>query len=171
MRELQLLAVATFFALIVGGGLFLLVSGGLSDIGSTYRPQFKTVASSVSGPTDVLTSRKNYVFREQEDFVAFWELIYGNDPAATRPPVIAFARDHAIAVVAGVKNTGGYEIYVRDVIETPEERIVEVVMRSPGEGCQVTEAFTNPFQIISVKKTDKPLRAVEIKEEYSCGVQ
>lgn len=169
MREIQLLAVAAFFALVVGGGLFLLATGGLSELNSSYRPQFTTLVAEVNGPTDILTSRKNYIFRNQDDFTAFWELIYGNDPAAKNPPVIPFARDQVVAVISGVKSTGGYEIYIRDVIETPEERVIEIVSRIPGEDCQVTEALTNPFHIIRVKKTDKPLRAVEIEDVYRCG--
>jgi len=170
MKELQLLAVATFFSLLIGGGIYLVVNGGsIPGFSSTYSPAFRTLDTSVNGPTDVLLQRKNYIFREEDDYYAFWELLHGNDPSAKRAPLVSFARDHVVAVMSGVKSSGGYDIYVKDIIEATDERIIEVVVVSPEAGCATTQALTNPYHIVVVKKTDKPLRAVEIEEDYSCG--
>tara|TARA_B100000508_G_scaffold53235_1_gene41260 strand:- start:36931 stop:37446 length:516 start_codon:yes stop_codon:yes gene_type:complete len=170
MKELQLLALATFFSLIIGGGLFLLVEGdSIPGFGSNYSPAFKTLDVGIDGPTDVLVERKNYIFRDKDDYLAFWELLYGNDPTAQNAPFVNFTRDHVIAVVAGVKSSGGYDIYIRDIIEGIDERLIETIIISPDENCAATGALTNPYHIVVVKKTDKPLRAIEVREEYSCG--
>ncbi len=169
MKELQLLAVATFFSLLLGGGIFLLTEGGsIPGLGSNYSPAFRTLDVGGNGPTDVLVQRKNYIFRDKDDYLAFWELLHGNDQSAKRAPFVNFARDHVVAVVSGVKATGGYDIYIRDIVEEVEERVIETVVVSPKNDCVLTQALTNPYHIVVVKKTDKPLRAVEIREEYSC---
>jgi len=169
MKELQLLAIATFFSLLVGGGIFLVVEGdSLPGIGSSYSPGFKVLDVGLSGPTDVLVERKNYVFREEDDYLAFWELLHGNEVTAIRPPVVSFARNHVIAVVAGVQRTAGYSISIQDVVEAPEERVVKVLISVPGESCSVAQVQTNPYEVVVVKKTDKPLRAVETIEVEEC---
>ena len=164
-----MLAVATFLSLVVGGGIFLVVGGdSIPGLNSEYSPAFRTLDKSTFGPTEVLVQRKNYVFRNEADYFAFWELIHGNDPAAKRPPLISFAREQVIAVVGGVRNEEGFDIYIKDIVDSTEERLIEVgVISSSGE-CQ-TGALKNPYHMVVVKKTDKPLRAIEIKEEYSCN--
>lgn len=169
MKELQLLAVATFFSLLLGGGIFLLTEGSaIPGFGSNYSPAFRTLDSGGDGPTDVLVQRKNYIFRDKDDYLAFWELLHGNDPSAKSAPFVNFARDHVIAVVSGVKATGGYDIYIQDIIEEVEERVIETVIVSPGDGCPVSQALSNPYHMVVVKKTDKPLRAVETIEVEEC---
>jgi hypothetical protein len=169
MKELQLLAIATFFSLLVGGGIFLVVEGdNLPGIGSNYSPGFKVLDAGAVGPTDVLTQRKNYVFREEDDYLAFWELLHGNEVGALRPPLVSFARNHVIAVVAGVQSSAGYDIAIQDIIESTDERIVEVLVSVPGEKCLVATVQTNPYEVVVVKKTDKPLRAVETIEVEEC---
>lgn len=170
MRELQLLAVATFFSLLVGGGVFLLTQGSsIPGFGSNYSPSFRTLDISAEGPTDVLVERKNYIFRDEDDYFAFWELLHGNDPTAKSAPFVNFTRDHVVAVVSGVNPTGGYDIYIQDIIDGVEERVIETVISSPASECVTTQALSNSYHMVVVKKTDKPLRAVETQEEYSCG--
>lgn len=168
MRELQLLAVATFLSLVVGGGIFLVVgSDSIPGLGSEYSPAFRTLDKNVSGPTEVLVERKNYIFRNEADYFAFWELIHGNDPGAKRPPLISFGREQVIAVVGGVRNEEGFDIYIKDIIDSTEERLIEVGLISSNGEC-FADAARNPYHMIVLKKTDKPLRAIEVQEEYSC---
>ena len=127
MRELQLLAVATLLSLIIGGGIYLMVGGNsIPGLGSEYSPAFITLDKSVFGPTEVLVERKNYIFRNEADYFAFWELIHGNSPGAKRPPLISFGREQVIAVVGGVSNEEGFDIYIKDVTDSTEERLIEV---------------------------------------------
>lgn len=169
MRELQLLAIGTFFSLIVGGGLFLLFEGGnIPGFGSQYSPAFRTLDKSSFGPTDVLVQRKNYIFRDEDDYLAFWELLYGNDPGSKRPPLVSFSREHVIAVVGGVQSTGGYGIEITDIVDSIEDRTINITMSVPGSDCISTSVLSNPYHVVVVKKTDKILKAVEVKEEYSC---
>lgn len=168
MRELQLIIIAAIISVLVGGGLYL-VAGDNSPFNSEYSPRFRTVDISTTGPTGVLAERKNYIFRDEDDFIAFWELVHGNDPAAKRPPVIAFERDQVIAVMAGLKPTGGHSVLITDVVDTPGERIVYIENVSPGEGCFATQAQTNPYHVIAVKRTEKVLRAVESTVQEDCN--
>ena len=168
MREIQLIALGTIIAVFLGSGLFLVTDGdGIPGLGSSYVPGFRTLDSG-SGPTDILVERKNYIFRDDQDYRAFWELVHGTQPGSRIPPIVSFTRNDVIAIVSGVQTTGGYSIRVDEIRETPEERIVEIVRMMPEENCIVTQALTNPYHMVVVQKTSKPLRAVEIEEVIAC---
>jgi len=169
MRQIQLLAIATFLSILVGGGIYLLVEkGDIPITDSAYSPTFRTLDISTQGPVDVLVQRKNYIFREEDEYLAFWELLHGNDPGARRAPLVSFARESVIAVMGGVHISGGYDIIIENISETPDERLIEILMTSPSSECSVASVLTNPYHMIVLKKTDKALRAVDRTEVYSC---
>ena len=53
--------------------------------------------------------------------------------------------------------TGGYNLEVKSVKEFPDRVIVKVERTYSGKNCIVTEAFTQPFHIIKIPKTSKPI--------------
>jgi len=164
MKLGQVLIIATIISLFVGGGLYLLVNG----VDSNYSPSFRTLEQSIYGPTDVLVERKNYIFRTDDDYQAFWKLLHGNEATAKKAPVVSFAQNQVIAVVGGVSRVEGSDIYVKDIIDGTEDRIIKIVVVSPQGNCLDAREVLNPYHLVVVKKTDKPLRAVEVKEAYSC---
>ena len=56
----------------------------------------------------------------------------------------------------GEKPTGGYSIEVKGVKEFPDMVIVRTERTHPGN-CAVAQAFTQPFHIIKIPKTSKPI--------------
>lgn len=164
MKVGQILIIATIISLFIGGGLYLMVHG----VDSNYSPSFRTLEASIYGPIDVLVERKNYIFRTDSDYQAFWELLHGNEPTAQKAPVVSFGQNHVIAVVGGVSSTAGYDLYIKDIIDGTEDRIIKTVVVSPEGDCPPARELLNPYHLVVVKKTDKPLRAVEVTETYSC---
>lgn len=57
----------------------------------------------------------------------------------------------------GEKPTGGYDIEAKHVKEFPDRVIVNVERTYPGKNCLVTEALTQPFHVIKIPKTSKPI--------------
>jgi hypothetical protein len=170
MKLGQILIISTIIGLFIGGGLYLLINGdGIPGVGSTYSPSFRTLEASIYGPTDVLVERKNYIFRTEKDYQAFWELLHGNEATAKKAPVVSFGQNHVIAVVGGVSTIAGADIYIKDIIDGTEDRVIQTVVVTPEEGCEEAREVLNPYHLVVVKKTDKPLKAAEIKEVYRCG--
>lgn len=70
-------------------------------------------------------------------------------------PTVNFDEEMLIAVFQGPKNTGGYSIAIKKVIETGLNIEVSVVITEPGRGCITTQALTSPYIIVKIRKTDK----------------
>ena len=69
---------------------------------------------------------------------------------AGAPPALDFTRETAIAVFMGERPTGGYAIRVDSVTRSEGELLVEVVLQAPGPECMTTQAFTQPYEMVSV---------------------
>ncbi len=87
-----------------------------------------------------------------QDFVKMHQLIID-------PPVDLRERT-VIAVFMGMRPTGGYSVEITDTEEKDGQLLVYVSLKSPGENCINIQAFTYPYQIVSIKKTNLPIEIV-----------
>jgi hypothetical protein len=72
-------------------------------------------------------------------------------------PVVDFSKTTIIAVFMGRCPTMGYEIEIKEIIDTGLSVVVRVEKTHPGERCLVGEAITSPFHIVKVDKIGKCL--------------
>jgi hypothetical protein len=88
---------------------------------------------------------RRLVIRDANAWDQFWsELAVGDRPA------VDFTRDVVVAVAAGQRPTGGYEIAIDRVTESAGELTVEVLERSPGPNCMTTASLTQPVDIVMI---------------------
>jgi len=105
--------------------------------------------------------RGNYIINSQEQ----WNELFG---ATEISPEVDFDEKTVIAVVMGQKPSGGYSVSLKQV-ELQDGKIEFLLNESiPGENCFVTEALTNPYQIIAIEKTDKDISFMGNTVEESC---
>ncbi len=97
--------------------------------------------------------RKNYVITSQQEWISMFEKIWFEQTAGT--PLIDFNKHMLIAVFQGEYPTGGYSIEITKIIETKNNLEVFVKEAYPGPRCIVTEAFTRPYHIVKVQRSDK----------------
>jgi hypothetical protein len=71
-----------------------------------------------------------------------------------------------ILVTRGTKNTGGYDVKVNSVMDHGSEAVVSVEYVDPAPGDIVTQAITYPYELISIKATDKKIRFEEKSGKY-----
>ncbi|MFL5472857.1 MAG: protease complex subunit PrcB family protein [Gemmatimonadales bacterium] len=89
---------------------------------------------------------RRMVIQEANAWAEFWsELGVGDRPA------VDFTRDIVIAVAAGERPSGGYEIAVNRVTQTNGELRVEVRETSPGPNCLSTSTLTQPVDVVVVQ--------------------
>jgi len=99
---------------------------------------------------DLGFERGNYIINSQVE----WDALFSEYDIE---PNIDFTEKTVIAVVMGQKPSGGYSVGLKQ-IEVGGEYIQFMVNEViPGEDCIVTEALTNPYQIIAIEKTDKEI--------------
>jgi hypothetical protein len=107
---------------------------------------------------------RRLVIRDANAWAAFWsELGVGERPA------VDFSRDVVVAVAAGQRSTGGYEIAVNRVSNNDGELSIEVVETEPGPNCMTTASLTQPVDVIVVPSvTPRGWSFVERKEIRGC---
>jgi len=105
------------------------------------------------GGGNLLMKRGNYIINSSEE----WNRIFGNSGI---DPDIDFNEKTVIAIVMGQKTSGGYSVTLKQ-LEVEEGEIKFMVEEAvPGENCLVTQALTNPYQIVAIGKTQKSISFV-----------
>ena len=107
---------------------------------------------------------RRLVIRDANAWDQFWsELGVGERPE------VDFTRDVVIAVAAGQRPTGGYEIAIDRVTQANRELTVEVVERTPGPNCMTTASLTQPVDVVTVPASEaRSWSFVERKEIRGC---
>lgn len=98
------------------------------------------------------------IVRTQEAWEKLWKShranVKGGDP---NPPKVDWAKEMVVAIFMGARPTGGYAVRVRSVVEEKEKLVVTLSERKPGPTDLVTQAFTAPFCVVAVARSDKPV--------------
>ena len=107
---------------------------------------------------------RRLVIRDANSWDQFWsELGVGERPS------VDFTRDAVVAVAAGQRPTGGYEIAVDRVSQSNGELTVEVVETTPSPNCMTTASLTQPVDVVVVPLADaKSWSFVERKDIRGC---
>ena len=107
---------------------------------------------------------RRLVIRDVNGLNQFWsELGVGERPH------VDFTRDVVVAVAAGQRSTGGFEIVIDRITQTDGELSVEVVERVPGPNCMTTASLTQPVDVVVVPVGDaRSWSFMERKEIRAC---
>ncbi|HEU4390496.1 MAG TPA: protease complex subunit PrcB family protein, partial [Blastocatellia bacterium] len=98
------------------------------------------------------------VIRDQAEFEALWAKVYSKIDPVPPVPEIDFSYVMVIAAFQGEKPTSGYEIafqkrtIVDDVIQ------VRVFEYNPPPGCGVGAVLTQPYDMVSIPRSDLPVK-------------
>jgi hypothetical protein len=107
---------------------------------------------------------RRLVIRDANGWDQFW-----SELAVGERPDVDFSRDVVVAVAAGQRSTGGYEIAVDRVTLVDGQLQVEVVERTPGPNCMTTASLTQPVDVVVVPASEaRSWRFVERKEIRGC---
>jgi hypothetical protein len=100
--------------------------------------------------TSAITGPARVVIRDDSAYARFWSAL---GDAGSRPSV-DFTRDIVIAAAAGQQNTGGHSISVDRVTRVGAGLAIEVTETVPPPGCAVTQALTQPVDMVVVAAAD-----------------
>ena len=98
-----------------------------------------------TGQHSLQTEQRFEVITGQSQFRHLWSRFDSGSP-----PALDFTQETAIAVFMGERPTGGYAIRVESVAQGNGELLVKVVLQAPGPECITTQAFTQPYEMVSV---------------------
>ena len=114
-------------------------------------------------------SETRAVIDNAADLAAAWSraLALQADPPA--PPDVDFTHDRVLLVALGERATGGYGIEVARADRVGSDVVVEVLSTSPGRGCVVSDALTQPVDIVKIPRDSGTVRFEESTAVRDCG--
>src|SRR6185503_2511576 len=119
---------------------------------------FLTCATAAGGPVELRTiSRGPYAAAkpdqvqavaaaDEESYRRFWPLI-----GVGEAPAVDFATESVVFLLAGSKPTGGWSVEARGAKVEGETLVIDAVIKPPPPDAIVTQAFTSPYAVITVK--------------------
>lgn len=113
---------------------------------------FQTVFKTISLGSETEGTK---VVQNKEDLKTF-EVANGNDMAKELLEV-DFEKNTLIMVMAGMKNTGGFDIEIDKIIETNDKLTVFYKEINPPKDAMLIMALTYPLHAVTIKKTDKEI--------------
>lgn len=97
--------------------------------------------------------------------LAYMSFLQGEVPVA---PKLDFEKYRILTGGVGVKNTGGFQLVVKDVRERDDELLIHLLMIRPSASCATPQALSYPSATILVEKKDKPFKFVISKLVDEC---
>src|SRR3989338_8741704 len=98
-----------------------------------------------------IQEKSQKVIQNSEDFLELW-----NEVGSLKLlEEIDFSKYTVIAVAQGQKPTGGYSIEINKVKETRVKIQVYIIETFPDPDDVVTQAFSSPYHIIKIEKSNK----------------
>jgi len=97
--------------------------------------------------TSGVTGPVRLIIRDDSAYAAFWNSL---GTGAGARPAVDFSRDIVIAAAAGQQSSGGHTIAVQQVMRVGDGLAIQVVETTPAEGCSMTQALTQPVDVVVV---------------------
>jgi hypothetical protein len=121
--------------------------------GSDAEQRFETVISETHSG---LASARREVIRDAASWSRLWAEINAGRTPAPELPAVDFAREMLIAVATGTRPSGGFSIRVTGVTALGDVLEIAVLERCPASGAIVTQALTQPVEVVRVAKLAQP---------------
>jgi len=107
---------------------------------------------------------RRLVIRDANTWAAFW-----SELGVGARPEVDFTRDVVVAVAAGQKPSGGYEIAVERISQSNGELTIDVVETEPGPNCMTSSSLSQPVDVVAVQAvSSKSWSFSERKEVRGC---
>jgi hypothetical protein len=111
-----------------------------------------------------ISESRRLVIRDANTWAQFWA-----DLGVGERPAIDFSQNLVVAVAAGQRQTGGYEIAVRRVSQANGALTIEVEETAPGPNCITTSALTQPVDVVALPTVStRSWSFIEHKEVRGC---
>jgi len=115
-----------------------------------------------------LTSSARLVIADQASLEAVWGRIFAGVVPPPPVPSVDFTRERVLVAALGQRPTGGFGIQLERADLDDSEVIVNVLSTSPGRLCVVSQAVTQPVDIVMIPAGQAPVRFEESSAIVDC---
>jgi len=126
-----------------------------------FRPQTFEFFSGFTQPV-------RQVIASEAEWRAAWSTLYQRATPQSAAPPVDFGRETVLLAALGERSSGGYSILVDSVYAAPGETQVVVRKTSPGAGCSVIGAMTQPVDVVRVPRVSGTVTWIEKDEVRDC---
>jgi len=133
-------------------GLLVFVIGCSSQPATIKLPSYSLISQ---GQQSGFTLQKTLIIENATEFNELWAIHTGG--AKTPTPVMNFNNTIVVANFLGEQPTGGYLIKVAKVINSEKSTQIIFSIHRPTPGSMRTMQITQPYIMIKLKKTNKPI--------------
>jgi hypothetical protein len=124
-----------------GAALLLAAAGLMIAPAGSGQPVNGASSQSLSGFYSGIRAPRQQVVRSAREWAALWR----EHAPDRQAPLVDFRRNHVVAVFAGTKPTGGFEVLIGEIRRGERRATVNVTLIKPGRGTVTTLALTQPF--------------------------
>ena len=124
-------------------------------------------ARASGGPIEV--ARQRVVITDATAWQRFWSSLVPDPRAGGSAAQIDFTREMVIAATMPLQPSAGSSLDIEKVTEYADHIEAEVVERTLAPGCFAATVVTRPFDVVRVRRSDKPVRFVERAGVAPCG--
>ena len=170
MRRILMLALS--LAAVTAGCAAPLVTGG--DARADQQAAGTPVPVTRLRPGYTFTFNSGYtaparqVVRSEGEWRAVWAKLHQNVMPQPAVPAIDFGREMVLVAALGGRSSGGYSILVDSVYDAGSTLRAVVRKSSPGAGCIVTAALTQPVDVVRVPASARGVGFVDRDEVRDC---
>ena len=140
--------------IIIGVVVTFLVLHTFGYTGIGIRMNFQTISKAFYSGIETAECR---VIQDNTEWANLWNLSQQIYPIKDPLPRVDFSKKMIIAVSMGTRRSSGYEIEVKEIIDTGLTVVVKVQNTYPAEGYGVLDIITNPYHIVEIEKISKPI--------------
>ena len=140
--------IATFLSFLIPLGVL-----SIAPVAAAERIPFVTIDQGFRSGT---RERKFLVVKNETDWKTLWQTHVQPNVPAKELPRVDFDKEMIVAVFLGEKPTGGYKVEITAMEEDQGKGQLRVVTREgkPPVGSIATQALTQPYHVVRVKKSD-----------------
>lgn len=109
----------------------------------------------------------NFLLEDAESWKTLWTKVGSNQIPPPALPKVDFSTHMVLASFMGPQTSGGYALKITLVQAEGGTAYVAVSHRKPGAECFVTDAITQPYCIVQIKREKIKSAAFSIKEEVN----
>lgn len=154
-----------FAALLLLGACRSARQNASSEAAQNSTPlEFQTLAE---GSYSAIEAESQALISDAADWQAFWTRLHANRSPEPPLPQVDFASEMVLACTLGSRNSGGFQIKVAALAHVGNLCHLSLLYTEPGSNCFTTEALTQPYHIVVLRKTGLTQIQLEVKTQQN----
>jgi len=106
--------------------------------------------------------------RDKASLRALWQQHGKGASPPQAMPEVDFSKEMVVAAFAGQKSTGGYQLNLTGLNRRGGQLSISFSLTQPGPDCIVTQALTQPYVIVKIAQSNKPVNFQLAARTFSC---